>query len=118
MSKKIITIVAIIALVAILAVCLVACNAQSYTKKLEKKGYTVTSFEADESAEYDAEWGVVGIKKGDGILSVPDTVTVIKFKKTQDAKDYEAYSKELGLSVYRTGKIVIAGSEAGVKAAK
>ena len=35
MNKKVISIVAIIALVAILGVCLVACNADSYAKKLE-----------------------------------------------------------------------------------
>ena len=34
MNKKVISIVAIIALVAILGVCLVACNADSYAKKL------------------------------------------------------------------------------------
>ena len=41
--SKIISIVAIVALVAVLGVCLVACgkDAESFTKKLEKAGYTV-----------------------------------------------------------------------------
>ena len=43
MSKRIISIVAIVALVAVLGVCLVACgkDVESFTKKLEKAGYTV-----------------------------------------------------------------------------
>ena len=38
MNKKVMAIVAVIALVAILGICLVACNAESYEKKLEKAG--------------------------------------------------------------------------------
>ncbi len=123
-NKKVMAIVAIIALVAILGVCLVACNADSYTKKLDKKGYTVSSYKADKEEEAKIEWGVTGVK------SPTDTVTVIKYKSTDDAKAAESDLKATieasgalgslaGLEqVYRTGKIVIFGSEAGVKAAK
>ena len=38
MNKKVMAIVAVIALVAILGICLVACNAESYEKKLEQEG--------------------------------------------------------------------------------
>ncbi len=123
-NKKIIAVVAIIALVAVLGVCLVACNADSYTKKLEKAGYTVSSYKAEKDEEGKIEWGVTGAK------SLTDTVTVIKYKKTDDAKAAESdLNKTLEAAgilgdlagvekVYRSGKIVIFGSEAGVKAAK
>ena len=56
MNKKVISIVAIIALVAILGVCLVACNADSYAKKLEKEGYMVQKFTGEDAeAESEAE---------------------------------------------------------------
>ncbi|MEG2274656.1 MAG: hypothetical protein RSC44_04915, partial [Clostridia bacterium] len=67
-KKKIISIIAIIALVAVLGICLVACNADSYGKKLEKAGYTVTK-SIDEIDDYDKEdgevvWGVSAAKLG------------------------------------------------------
>ena len=37
MNKKVISIIAIVCIVAILGICLVACNADSYAKKLEKE---------------------------------------------------------------------------------
>lgn len=113
-NKKVIAIVAVIALVAILGVCLVACNADSYTKKLEKAGYTVSSYKADKGEEASIEWGVVGIKTG-------SMVTVVKYKSTDDAKKAEESQKNAIIKVgdvYRTGKIVIWGDADGVKAAK
>ena len=122
-NKKIIAVVAIIALVAVLGMCLVACNADSYTKKLEKKGYTVSNYTADKDDEAKIEWGVTAVKKS-------DTVTVVKYKKAEDAKAAESdMNKKIetagGLSgligiekVYRTGSIVIFGTEQGVKDAK
>ena len=59
MSKKVMAVVAVVALVAILGICLVACNAESYEKKLEKAGYTVTSMSADEAKEEGAEVFVI-----------------------------------------------------------
>lgn len=116
MSKKVMAIVAVIALVAILGVCLVACNAESYEKKLEKAGYTVTSMTSDEAKEEGAEWGVVGIKG-------TDMITVVKFAKIDDAKEFESNVPTGGIggykiSVERVGSIVYYGTEAGIKAAK
>ncbi len=122
-NKKVLAIVAVIALVAVLGVCFAACNADSYTKKLEKAGYTVGSYTAEKSEEGKIEWGLTGVKLG-------DTVTVVKYKKTDDAKAAESnwqatingtggWSGLAGLEkVYRTGKIVIFGTEQGVKDAK
>lgn len=47
MKKNIGKILAVILVVALLATVLCACNAESFTKKLEKKGYTVSSAETD-----------------------------------------------------------------------
>ena len=116
MNKKVMALVAVIALVAIHGICLVACNAESYEKKLEKAGYTVTSMSAEEAKEEGAEWGVVGVKG-------KDMVTVVKFAKSDDAKEFESNVPTLGLGslkvvVERVGSIVYYGTEAGVKAAK
>lgn len=46
MNKKVMSIIAVIALVAILGVCLVACNAESISNKLEKAGYACEKYEA------------------------------------------------------------------------
>lgn len=113
-NRKVLAIVAVIALVAILGVCLIACNADSYTKKLEKAGYKVSSYTAEKSEEGKIEWGVVGING----LSM---VSVVKFKSTDDAKEAEKSHKESSIKVgdvYRNGKIVIWGDADGVKAAK
>lgn len=116
MNKKVLAIVAVIALVAILGVCLVACNADSYAKKLDKAGYDVQTFEGDEAddrADADVEWVVIAAR-----LKTADSVTVAKFHSTDDAKDTEEKAKEMKMNVYRTGKIVIIGTEQGVKDAK
>lgn len=114
MKKKALVIVAVIALVAILGVCLVACNAESYTKKLEKAGYRAESIELSDSQSETIEWIVSG-----GKLKTGDSVTITKFKNTDDAKDAETVGKKLGDEYcYRTGKIVIVGTAQGVKDAK
>ena len=119
--KKIVAIVAVLALVAILAVCLVACNADSYTKKLEKADYKVAKADQDDLAELGLdeskiEWAVVGSK------SITESVTVIKFKKTADAKDFESDFGDSAMSLLlkceRSSAIVFVGTEAGIKAAK
>ena len=118
MNKKVISIVAIIALVAILGVCLVACNADSYAKKLEKAGYEVVVAKGDETGEEGAEW-MVTATKAEGLLNI-NTVTIVKYANTDDAKEAEEAAIAIfGEScVYRSGKIVMAGTEQGIKDAK
>lgn len=122
MNKKVISIVAIIALVAILGVCLVACNADSYAKKLEKAGYMVEKFTgddaSDESGVAGAKWAVLGMKF-DGLSSAK--VTVVGFDSADNAKEYaDSVVKLFGEDrVYVSGKVVIVGSSAdAVKDAK
>ena len=123
-NKKLIAIIAIVALVAILGVCLVACNADDYVKRLEKKGYKVEAVTAEDLGIEDAEieWAVTGIKGSISLNGIEgDMVTVIKFKKSDDAKKYEESAKEntiLKLTIKRSGNIVIAGTEQGVKDAQ
>lgn len=120
MNKKVMAVVAVVALVAILGICLVACNAESIQKKLEKANYTCTSYEAgkdDDGASI--EWKVYAKKSG---LNA-DYVTVTKFANTDDAKDYEknvATGSVLGvkLVVKRVGKVCYYGTEQGVKDAQ
>ena len=122
MNKKVISIVAIIALVAILGVCLVACNADSYAKKLEKAGYTVQKFTGDEANdEAKAEgvkWMVFGIKFNS--VTDADSVSVVAFDNADDAKEYaDSVVKMFGEDcVHVLGKIVIFGSEQGIKDAR
>ena len=119
MNKKVIALIAVIAIVAILGVCLVACNAKSYQNKLEKKGYTVSNYTGDD--DDDIEWGISASK---GALLNGDSVTVVKFKELDDAKEKETWYKNhkdnglISYEVYRTGKIVIVGTAQGVKDAK
>lgn len=120
MSKKVMAVVAVVALVAILGICLVACNAESIQKKLEKADYTCTSYEAGKDDEgANIEWKVVAKKKG---LNA-DYVTVTKFANTDDAKEYEknvATGSVGGFTVVvkRIGKVCYYGTEQGVKDAQ
>ncbi len=120
MNKKIIAIVAVIALVAILGVCLVACNSESYSKKLEKAGYTVIALTEEDLEDSDAsiEWGL-NATKANGLLNW-DTVSIVKYKDSDDAKDAESDAvRLLGEDcVYRVGKIVMVGTAQGIKDAK
>ncbi len=128
-SKKIIALVAVIALVAMLAVCLVACNADSYVKRLKDAGYNaeaMTEEEIEKNGGSDKiEWGVVAVKGSVSLTSgvEGEMVTIVKYKNSDDAKKQEEDLKELmgdekGAAVYRTGKIVMFGTEQGVKDAK
>ena len=118
MKKTIIAIVAVIALVAILGVVLMACNADSYKSKLERKGYSVTVSERNDD---NVEWSLTASK---GALLNGDSVSIAKYKTVDDAKKAEQDLKDLqdnGLvsyEVYRSGKIVMAGTKQGVKDAK
>lgn len=120
MNKKVLAIVAVIALVAILGVCLVACNAENYEKRLKDADYTTAVLkgeEAQDEADSDAsiEWLVTGSK------GLTDHVMIIKFKNTDDAKDFESSAvtgTALKLTCKRSGKIVIYGTEQAVKDAQ
>ena len=116
MNKKVMSIIAVIALVAILGVCLVACNAESISKKLEKAGYVCTSYEAGEDDGASIEWKVVAKKKG---LNA-DAVTVTKFSNSEDAKKYESNvlvgsGAGVKMVVKRVGNVCYYGTEQGVK---
>lgn len=116
-SKKIMAIVAIVALVAILGVCLVACNKDDYVKRLEKADYHVEA--SNEYEGEDVEWAVVG-KKG-SLTTGLQTVTVVKFSKSDDAKKaYDDAKDNLpkGWDIKKSGSIIIVGTEQGVKDAQ
>ncbi len=114
--KIVVSIVAVIALISILSICLVACNADSYVSKLEKAEYVVTKTEFDQEQQ-DAlglEWSVTGVKfvlGGDKAM-----VTINKYVNEEDAKEAEETLGEDNIT--RIGKIVIFGTEQGVKDAK
>lgn len=115
MNKKvIISIIAVILLVAVLGTVLVACSADSYKKKLEKKGYNVSTYTVEKDDQDDVEWGLLATT---GLIG-GNTVYIVKYKSLDDAKEAESDAKKLAGSVYRTGKIVMWGTEQGVKDAK
>ena len=119
-SKKIVALVAIVMLVAILSVCLVACNQKDYEKRLKDEKYTVVSLSAEDlgvdKEDASIEWAVKGTKGS--ITSGIQTVTVIKFAKTDDAKEFADNLSEKLYTIKRSGKIVIYGTEQGVKDAQ
>ena len=125
-------IVAVIALVAILGICLVACNAESYQKKLEKEGYEVATFDEDsdtvktmnkaiaEDDDYSGEikWVVSATKVNISLSSGVDAghVTIVKFSKIADAKQYvkDLGAEEDDANIVRKGNIVFVGDKASV----
>lgn len=132
MNKKVLAIVAVIALVAILGVCLVACNADSYEKKLDKNGYKVQVYDKDsdvvesmnewleESDDYSGKikWMITAKKLDVSLSSGVDTgyVQIIKFSKISDAKQY---MEDLGAEdddeiIVRKGNIVFTGDKDSV----
>lgn len=129
MNKKVMAIVAVIALVAILGICLVACNAESVSKKLEKKDYTVIALsENTTDATGKMLYKLLASEDGfkEGLIASKGTsegVIVIWFNTTDAAKDFESDAKTsfAGMKiekVSRVGKVVYAGTEQGVKDAK
>ena len=115
MKKTIIAIIAVIALVAILGTVLVACNQEDFTKRLDKKGYTVGSatkaLDALGLSSNKVEWSLTGVKDS-------ESVSIVKYRSSDDAK--EAYNdakenKRDGYDVKKFGKIVISGTKQGVK---
>lgn len=124
-KKRIMVIVAMIALVALLGVCLVACNKDSYEKKLDKKGYTVVSVSTEQLEQYageevqGVEWAIGGVK-GDVTSEDFEMVIIIKYESKKDAEKFENEVKaegaeDEGFVFKRNGKIVIFGTEQGVK---
>lgn len=122
MNKKvIISIIAVIALVAILGTVLVACNKEDYQKRLEKKGYKVSSLtdlgEAFGVQSTKVEWSLEAAKDD-------EYVEITKYRNSDDAnKAYEDAKKtidDLGedgknYKAKKVGKIVIFGTKQGVK---
>lgn len=114
MKKNIGKILAVILVVALLATVLCACNAESYQKKLEKKGYAVTTATSNDK-ESTTAWTVTAFNKNTG-----DIVVITKYNNSDDAK--KAESNGLNVSVgslkkvtKRQGKIVFSGTEQAVK---
>ncbi len=121
MNKKVMAIVAVIALVAILGICLVACNAQSVSKKLKGKDYSVAALSDKSSGVGSTVYGVVkgieGFKEGLVAAKGTDSVVVVWFDNTDSAKKLEN-SKVIttfAKKVSRVGKVVYIGTEQGVK---
>ena len=118
MNKKVVvSIVAVIAIIALLGVFLVACNANSYKSKLEKKGYSVETYTPDGDDDDNIEWGLSATK---GALA-SDYVIIVKYKNLDDAKKAEQEANKYSLtghSFVRQGKICFSGTTQGVKDAK
>ena len=116
MNKKVVvSIVAVIAIVALLGVFLVACNADSYKSKLEKKGYSVSTYTPDDEDDDDIAWGLMASK------GLSEYVIIIKYKSLDDAKDAEKEASKYSVSGYtfaRQGKICFSGTTQAVKDAK
>ena len=114
MKKNIGKILAVILVVALLATVLCACNAESYQKKLEKKGYSVTTATSNDK-ESTAAWTVTAINTKTG-----DTVVITKYNNSDDAKKAESDSINVSIGSLKTitkrqGKIVFSGTEQAVK---
>jgi hypothetical protein len=121
MNKKVISIVAIIALVAILSVCLIACNADTYAKRLEKAGYKVEVVDLSEEDQEDGIVWAVSATKGTSLTDI-QIVAITKFASVEDAEKAVAEAEKansiVGMTIERKGSIVIIGTEQGVKDAK
>ncbi len=137
MSKKVVSIVSLIIVVVVLATCLVACNADSYVKKLEKMGYEIEVFENldDELMRFlagivaanewynEIEWVIdarrafeysckLMISGEEQTITSPASVEtrILKFTTEDAAKGYEQKNKEYLMAddtTKRIGKIVV-----------
>ncbi len=131
MKKAIVSAVAIMLLVATLAVVLVACNADSYKKRLEKAGYSIESANIEDfgeiGEEFEIEFGLYGEKTN---VTTLDWVILLKFKNADDAKSFEKIYKiylneeagvlgeEADVRVERQRTLLLLGTEQGIKDAK
>lgn len=118
--KKTLKIIAIVATVSILALALLACvpsNIDKATSKMEKAGYTVSSY-TDKNAE-DCDGGIVAV---DGLIPV---FYALHFSSSSKAKAY--YEDAVGSSkedkknaesynYKQKGKWVYRGTDAAIKA--
>ncbi len=126
--KKALSIIAVLALVAVLGVALVACVPSDPDKaeaNLEEAGYVVIRADSD-----DLIAGAV-LKQIDAVTSITATngdegVTILYFEDTDAAKAYyeelkadfeKAEEDKEDYKIGKSGKVVYAGTEAGVKAA-
>lgn len=115
-EQKVISIVAIIMLVAVLAICLTACNAESISKKLENKGYTVAAITEDQVNKYvgedtEVKWGVFA--KKDGFNA--DIVVVVKVASIKDAKQVVEDASSLFKAKNIASVVYIATTEEALK---
>lgn len=119
--KKFVAITAVVVLAVVLATMLMACtpSEDSLRKKYEKEGYTVASIGADE-ADTDAEikYAFIATK------NIVETVTVICFANSDDAKKYydeaKATIEKLGsignaMEAKKSGNAVAVGTAEAVK---
>lgn len=125
MNKKVISIIAIVAIIAILGVVLVACNADSVAKKLEKKGYEVATLTEDSEDIGGIVYGIVSSEDGfkEGLIAANedgDIVIAVWFNDKEAAEDLENNKalKVFKVNVERSGKVVYIGTEQGIKDAK
>ena len=123
-SKKIMSLVAIVALVAILGICLVACNADSVGKSLEKKDYNVVTLTENSGTTGRIIYGIaknIGDFK-EGVFATKGTnyVAVIWYETLDGAKEAEEAFKANPVTpvVHRADKVVYAGTQQGVKDAR
>lgn len=127
--KKALSIIAVLALVAVLGVALVACVPSDPDKaeaNLKAADYIVIRADADDA--------IVGaaLKQIDAVTSITatngdDSVSLTYFETADAAKAYYEDAKEQwdklddadkeGMKFGKSGKVVYAGTEAGVKAA-
>jgi len=127
--KKIISVIAVIALVAVLGTLLVACapaDAKAAKEKLEKKDYAVVV--VSDSIGGELALAIYGEHVKDMITATSkdgkDQVSAILFDSAANAKAFYKDNKELfenkgkDETVSVSGKWIIGGTKAGVKAFK
>lgn len=102
-KKRFIAVIAIALITVLLLVTLTACGPSSIDaakKKMEKKGYTVLAYKAED--------GTGGIACSKGLLG--DKMTAVLYESSKDAK---AAAEKSGAQ--QIGKWVVAGSDAAIK---
>ena len=109
--KKIILVVCIVMVVVLLATMFVACSAEDYAKKLEKKHYKTVRVTGDNAGALAYAMAGVGAK-GDVKFIVSGTkdgftITYIKFEKSSDAKIFtDNLKKKTDIKISRVNGLV------------
>lgn len=122
MKKRILTIVAVLALAAVLVVSLVACIPSDPAKakeNLKEAGYTVMDVSL-ESIGLEIK-GCTNIVTASKLTDLDDGITIFYFEDSAAASDAEeALIDFLGedAGIKKQGKIIYAGSDEAIKAAK